>query len=649
MSLPRAYHSRSLDSRGARHARLAIQPDHLTVARAHDGAERAARTGTGPGMTRLPTLVATALAALLGLAGCAGMVPEEAPAPAPAEEEEAEPAPAEEPERPVRRPEDTAEAAAEEAPEPRRGLSGDDLYRLLVADLAGRRGDVESALQGYLETARATRDPRIAERATRLALYAERDDAALEAGQRWVELAPGNREAHSVLARLRLRRGEAEAAVGHLQRLIELTDGGAGAGMQEVAALVGASGNPEAALTAMATLVERYPDLAVSHYALADLAAGTGDHQAALVAVDRALELQRDYAEAHVLRSRVLVEMGRTEEALSLLRTAGRRYPDDRTLAVGYPRLLLQAGRAGPAQQEMQRVFERFGDDARAVYSLALLAMQAETWDDAQIYLERLLAMDARASVAHYYLGRILQQEGDCTAALRHYIKVGGGEHRFDAGLRTAVCMAELGRMEEARLHLERMRARYDQSDSRTRLVMTRARVERIAGNDERALEVLARALERSPDNVDLRYARALAAADLDRFERARSDLEAILDQEPDNARALNALGYMLADRGLELQHARRLIERALEQNPDDPATIDSMGWVLYRMSQPRRALTYLERAWELEPDPEVGAHLGEVLWTLGRYEEANAIWEAAREQAPDNEVLRETMQRLSR
>lgn len=599
-------------------------------------------------MTHVLRLAPAVLAALLGLAGCAGLAPEEAPAPAPAEEE-AEPAPAEEPEQPARRPEDTAEAAAEEAPEPPpRGLTGEDLYRLLVADLAGRRGDVGSALEGYLETARVTRDPRIAERATRLAQYADREDAALEAGQRWVELAPGNREAHSVLARLRLRRGEAEPAVAHLRRVIELTDGGTEAGMHAVAALVDGSGNPRAALTAMATLVERYPDLAVSHYALADLAASAGDRQAALVAVDRALDLEPGYAQAHVLRSRVLVELGRTQEAFSLLRAARQRSPDDRTLALGYPRLLLQAERVERAQREMQQVFEHFGDDAETVYSLALLAMQAEAWDDAQIYLERLLAMDARASVAHYYLGRILQQEGDCTEALRHYIKVGGGEHRFDAGLRTAVCMAEVGRTQEARLHLERMQARYDQSDTRTSLVMTRARVERIAGNDERALDVLTRAVERAPENIDVRYARALAAANLDRFERARADFETILDQDPDNARAMNALGYMLADRGLELERARRLIERALEQNPDDPATIDSMGWVLYRMSQPRRALTYLERAWELEPDPEVAAHLGEVLWTLGRYEEANAIWEAAREQAPDNAVLKETVQRLS-
>lgn len=592
--------------------------------------------------------LAAALAALLGLAGCAALAPGEEPVP---EQEEAEPAPADEPERPARPPEDTAEAAAveEPAPEPPRGLSGENLYRLLVADLAGRRGDVGVALEGYLQTARDTRDPRIAERATRLALYAGRDDVALEAGERWVELAPASREAHSVLARLRLRRGEAGPATEHLQRLIELTQGGAEAGMQEVAALVGGSSDPDTALTAMATLVERYPDVAVSHYALADLAAGMGDHQVALAAVGRALDLERDYAAAHVLRSRILVEMGRTEEAFSLLRAARQRSPEDRALALGHPRLLLQAGRVEQAEREMQHVFERFGDDADTVYSLALLAMQAEAWDDAQIYLERLLAMDTRVSVAHYYLGRILQQGGDCTAALRHFIKVGGGEHRFDAGLRAAVCMAELGRVEEARLHLERMQSRYDEPDTRTSLVMTRAHVERIAGSEERALEVLHKAVERDPDNVDLRYALALAAADLDRFEQARADLETILDQDPGNARALNALGYMLADRGLELQRARRMVERALEQNPDDPATIDSMGWVLYRMSQPRQALTYLERAWELDPDPEIGAHLGEVLWSLGRREEANAVWEEAQQQTPDNATLIETMQRLRR
>lgn len=546
---------------------------------------------------------------------------------------------------------DTAETAAAEDEKrresPSRGLHGDSLYRLLVADFAGRRGDVNLALQGYLEAARAESDPRIAERAARLAVYAGRMDAALEAGRRWAELAPDSREAHAMLARLHLREGNADDALVHLRRVIALTDGGAEAGLREVAALIDGTERPGAALPAASMLADEYPDRATAYVMVADLAHRAGEGARALAAVERALDLEPARTRALILRARILIERGRTEEAFTGLEAAVEDAPGDRALALGYVRLLVEAERNEAAIRTMQRTFERFGDDAAAVYSLGLLAMQVQAWGDARIYLQRLVAMDARTAPAHYYLGRIAEQEGDCTGALRHYIKVGRGDHRFDAELRGAVCMAEVGRVDEARLHLERLASRYREEQPSVRITLTRARVERIAGNPDQALNVMGNAVERRPDSIELRYNRALMAAEMDRFELARSDLRHILDREPDNARALNALGYMLADRDMQLQEARGMIERALEQNPEDAATLDSMGWVLYRLGQPREALEYLRSAWDRSRDAEIAAHLGEVLWATGARDEARAVWDEGRELGNGSDVLEETVERL--
>ena len=555
-------------------------------------------------------------------------------------------------ERGAKRPDaDTAEMAAaedEQHREPRsRGLHGESLYRLLVADLAGRRGDVGVALQGYLEAAREESDPRIAERATRLAVYAGRMDAALEAGRRWAELAPDSRDAHSMLARLHLREGDADEALVHLRRVIALTDGGVEVGLREVAALLDGTERPDAALPAASRLADEYSDRAVAHVMVADLAHRAGQANQALAAVERALALEPARTRALVLRARILVERGRLVEAFTGLEAAVEDSPGDRRLALGYVRLLVEAGRNKAAVRAMQRTFERFGDDASAVHSVGLLAMQVEAWEDARIYLQRLVAMDARTASAHYYLGRIAEQEGDCTGALRHYIKVGRGDHRFDAELRAAVCMAEVDRVDEARLHLQRLASRYRDGQPAARITLTRARVERIAGNPDQALDVMGNAVERRPDSIELRYNRALTATELDRFELARSDLRHILDLEPDNARALNALGYMLADRDMELQEARSMIERALEQNPEDAATLDSMGWVLYRLGQPREALEYLRSAWERSRDAEIAAHLGEVLWATGAYDEARAIWDEGRKLGNGSDVLEATVERL--
>ncbi len=531
---------------------------------------------------------------------------------------------------------------------PAPGLSGDELFRLLVADLAGRGGDAETALQQYLDAARAGRDPRIAQRATRLALHVGDTAAALEAAQRWAQLDPDSKDAHAVLARLWLRRDQPDRAERALRRVVDLTEGGTAAGLQEVASLVGASEHPDTARTVMQAFADEHPDTAIVHYALGDLAARTGEPQQALAALERALQLEPHHPDALVLRARILIGQDRAEEAFEQLRAAYRERPADRDLALGYVKLLVESGRHQRAKREMQQVHERFGEDPFAVRTLALLAMQAENWEHARLYLERLVAMNARTSMARYYLGRIAEQEGDCTRALRHYVKVGRGEHRFDAELRSAVCMAEVGRTDEARLHLERMQARYQSTDAAARIALTHARIERRGGNTERALELLGQALERQGDDHDLRYARALTAAEADRFELARRDLNAILEQNPDDARALNALGYMLADRGVELERARTLIERALEHQPDDPATLDSMGWVLFRQGRPDEALDYLQRAYDLQPGPEIAAHLGEVLWSLGRRADARSVWQRAREQGAENsEVLERTTQRL--
>ncbi|WP_067561174.1 tetratricopeptide repeat protein [Halofilum ochraceum] len=547
--------------------------------------------------------------------------------------------------------EDTAETAAAEdeaRSESRpRGLHGDSLYRLLVADFAGRRGDVNLALQGYLEAARAESDPRIAERAARLAVYAGRMDAALEAGRRWAELAPDSREAHAMLARLHLREGNADEALVHLRRVIALTEGGADAGLREVAALFDGTERPGAALPAASMLADEYPDRAIAYEMVADLAHRAGEGARALAAVERALDLDPARTRALILRARILIERDRTEEAFTGLEAAVEDAPGDRELALGYVRLLVEAERNEAAIRAMQRTFERFGDHASAVYSLGLLAMQVQAWDDAKIYLQRLVAMDARTASAHYYLGRIAEQDGDCTGALRHYIKVGRGDHRFDAELRAAVCMAEVDRVDEARLHLERLASRYRDDQPSTRITLTRARVERIAGNPDQALNIMGNAVEGRPDSIELRYNRALMAAEMDRFELARSDLRHILDLEPDNARALNALGYMLADRDMQLQEARTMIERALEQNPEDAATLDSMGWVLYRLGQPREALQYLRSAWDRSRDAEIAAHLGEVLWATGAREEARAVWDEGRGLDNGSDVLKETVERL--
>jgi len=580
------------------------------------------------------------------VAGCAGIEPD--PDTVEREDDEVEsarvdpdPAP-EEPEEPVLVPDLAPE------PEPRpRGFTGDSLYQLLVAELAGRQGDLDTALENYLSAARETRDPRVAERAARTALHLERHDVAIEAAERWVELRPRERAPHAVLARLHLLTGNPDRAAEHMRAVIDVSED-TDTGLREVAALAGQVEDPPVVIAAVRQVLADFPEATVLHYTVAFQAAEAGDHDTALAAVDDALTLDPDYARALLLEAEILLARDEADEALAVLGEARERVPGDRDIALGYVRLLIETGEHDAAVREMQQVFEDFGGDGHVVNTLGFTALRIGALDDARIYFQRQLAMEGRPDEARFYLGRIAERQGDLDEAMAQYIQVGGREYRFDAQQRFAVGMAQQGRVDEALLHLERLRHAYRGTEAQLELERTRAEIEWQGGDSQAALGIMNNLVEAHPDNDDLRYSRAIFAADSGHFELARSDLEAMLERNPDAAHLQNALGYTLADHGVELERARRLIERALEQRPGDAAILDSMGWVLYRQGEHAKALEYLRAAWERSRDAEIGAHLGEVLWVLGERSEARAIWDAAAEDDPDHRVLRETVERLA-
>ena len=535
---------------------------------------------------------------------------------------------------------------AVERPTVKRSFTADSLYGLLVAELAGGRGDLDTALEQLLAVARESRDPRVAERAARTARYLGRNDEAREAAERWVALQPRSRSARAMIARVHLERGDEQAAAEHMRALIAVSEDRE-LGLREVAALTSRVEQPETARAALQRLLEFHPESPVLHYAIAHQAAEAGDADGALAAVAEALALDPDYSRAHLLRAEVLADGGDGEAALEGLAEARERLPDDRDLALGEVRLLVAERAHERAIGVMQEVFEAFGDDRQLVNELARTALHIGVLDDARIYFQRQLAMNGRGDEARYYLGRIAERQGDCDEAMSHYIRVSGRQHGFEAQQRFAVCLADVGRSDEARLHFERLRHAYDSDEAQRALVRTQAEIERNAGEPEQALGVVSAALEDHPEDDEIRYMRALIAAESGAFETARDDLEQMLERNPDAPHLQNALGYTLADEGVELERAHRLIAQALAQRPVDAAILDSMGWVLYRKGEKQEALTYLRRAWERAGDAEIGAHLGEVLWSLGEHGEARQIWEAAEDVDPEHRVLQETLERF--
>ncbi len=328
-----------------------------------------------------------------------------------------------------------------------------------------------------------------------------------------------------------------------------------------------------------------------------------------------------------------------------MLSDALERRPEASEIRLAYARALVDAKRYDDARDQFERLAEENPDDHDVQYALGLLLVQTNRLDDAAERFRLLVHTRERREAAWFYLGQIAETQRKPDEALDAYRRVDRGEHRLNAQIRVAVLLAEQGDVDRARAHLHGLRGNNNQEVVR----LYRAEAEILVRRDmlDDAMGVYGDAIEQFPTNTDLLYARAMLAEKLDRLDILEQDLRDILSREPNNADALNALGYTLADRTDRLDEAYELIERAFNLKPDDHYVVDSMGWVLYRLGRYQEALKHLRKAFELSPDAEVAAHLGEVLWVMGNQDEAREVWETALKETPDDKRLLDVKKRF--
>ena len=524
-------------------------------------------------------------------------------------------------------------------------LSGDLLFDILVGEVAGQRQQLDVSVESYQRAAELSDDPRLAERALRIALFAKDEPAALAASRRWVELAPEQLEARQSLAVLALHAGISDEALEQFEYLLFSADNETAA-YQSVTALLARSEDRELALSLIAQLVQQHPDSVQAHIAYSRLAMHADKPDVALQEVERALVLQPNLSEALVLRAGVRVKSGQAELALQELRAALVIQPDDVELHLALARLLLDMQDLQGATDEFKRVVKLQPDHADALYSLGLLALEQQQLRPAEKYFLKLLELGQREQETRYYLGRVQEKKGNADAALDWYGQVTEGDYWLEAQTRSAGIRADAGDLAGARRQLQSLRVR--EPRLAVRLILVEGEILTQAGELQQAMDLYNQILVEQPTNHDVLYARALLAEKLGNLTLAESDLRAVVAADPTNFHAWNALGYTMADHAERLPEALEYIKKALALAPDEPAIVDSLGWVYYRMGNLDEAALQLQRAYELSRgDAEVTAHYGEVLWQQGKRKEARAVWEKARKADPKNQILQKTMQRL--
>ena len=518
------------------------------------------------------------------------------------------------------------------------------LYQLLVAEVAGYRGQYDTALEKYVKIAEQSRDPGVAERATRLAIYLKKNPEALQAAQIWAEADPDSLDAHRHAADQFMKIGDLESAIYHMEAVKRL----GGLANFDVFAYRAANLDDESRkslLDAISRMLEDYPDDGQLMFSRAVLLEQSGQLEEALAMANKLLENKKNI-NVIILKVNALRDLHRAEDAVMFLQTVVDELPDNRRLRLLYARFLFEANRLDDARLQYEWVLERVPNDGDILFALALIAMEQKQGETAKSYLNKMVRYNRRPSEAHFYLGSLAEKAEDYPKAIREYKQVGNGYEFLPAQARIASMMVKQGQLQEARGYLERMRAEHPGRYSR--LVMVEAQLLSEEGFEREVFSLLDDAVETKPEDVDLLYFRAMTGEKFGHLEILERDLNTIINLEPNNADALNALGYSLTDQTDRHEEALELITRALDIKPNEAAFIDSMGWVMYRLENFEEALTYLRRALELFQNDEVAAHLGEVLWALGEEIEASEVWQKALELAPDSEILKRVIKRFS-
>ncbi len=522
-------------------------------------------------------------------------------------------------------------------------------FHILAGEMAAARSQPALAAVEFLAALEKVDDPALAARATGLAFSAGNAGLVERSAKRWLELQPNNMDPREVLMAMALQRKDVEGAYEQADAIINGHGAGRDEGFQHVAVLmVQQPGTLETAVAVLKHLVEQYPKEPGAYYASGLLALRLEHVEAAEVATREAVRLRPESKENSLLLIGVLVRQQKLEDADQFLDALVKRHPKERSdLRMAYAKLLVESKQRDRARKQIERVLKDMPKNQDARFALGVFELNDGELDAARKQFKQLADHPERGPDARFQLGRIAELEKDYPKALEYYESVSSGTQALDATLRRAAVLVQLGRYDEAHGDLERLRDQYP--PLRERLLLAEGEILLGAGQGEKALAAYDEALKQLPDNLDLLYGRSLAYDQLGRSTEAETDLRAIIKQKPEDARALNALGYMLSNEGAErLPEARDLIEKALKLNPEDPAIIDSLGWVSFKLGEQQAARDLLSKAHKILPDPEIAAHLGEVLWTLGQRDEAQAVWQAALKDSPDHTVLKETIQRLT-
>lgn len=528
------------------------------------------------------------------------------------------------------------ETALTTSNEPAQELTPELLYDLMLAELALQRNDYELAFNKYYEAAEQTKDSRLAKKATRVTLFSKNDEQTFKAVKLWSEIQPDNIDVQQIYASSLISQNQDKLALTHLQKVINLSNSFE-KGFKRSYSIIETIEEQGRASSLFSQLTESHKNEPLVKLYQAKLAFKFVDYPSTEKHLSELLGSKPDYLDALILQVELLKKQSKDLQAIKTLQKIIKKLPENTALRLELARLLVKTKSYEEGLKQVEQLAKK--DLAPEVlFAISLLAIEMNKLDEAKLYLERLHAYRLYASESAYFIGQLEAGREHYAEAEDWFKRVKNGKYTFEAYLGLVMVYSQQQKFDEAFKLLEHSSA--NNAKQSTDILQIKAEVYAKAKDYTKAYEIYTQAVNLAPNNHDILYGRAMLAEKFDRIDLLENDLHTILASNPKDNQALNALGYTLADRTDRYQEALQYIERALAVNPEDVATLDSMGWVLYKMGRHSEALHYLKKAYDKEPDPEIAAHYGEILWVAGQTQKAKSIWDKALKSDPEHRVL---------
>ena len=524
-------------------------------------------------------------------------------------------------------------------------IDPDVLYTLLTAELAGQRGQYDIALEGYLIAAKKSKDPKFAERAVMIAMYTKDNAKTNEALDLWLKLDAKNQAARKIATLVAIRAGDRALAVEQLNAVLGMDPDAFEGVLLELTALLEKEGKQSEVSEVLEALLAKHPDNADISFIQALLAIQNKDKKLAEIKINQALKLRPDWDKALILKAQISILSGDLGAAKSLLTQASIKFPTNLKISKMLAQVLIKSNQFKEALGLYHKIVVNNPADVESQMAEALVYMQLNQTDEAEAIFKKFENQSEWKYQSYFYLGKIKEKQGQIKKAIALFDKVSDGAFAFDAGISVITLLHKDKQFDEVDLRLSSLQAKFPKQ--KIKLMLIQAEFYSQQKEYEKSLVLINRALADYPNQKEFLYARALIAEHLNKMDIVEGDLKKILEVEPNNVEALNALGYSLLNRPDRYSDAEKYLKKAIFLAPNEAVIVDSYGWLQFKLGNAIEALELLQRAYEKQKENEIAVHLAEVLWALGKKEEAEKLFNQVVRENPNDEYLKDVGKRI--